>query len=86
VKAIVKGSCAKFNFRMIAIASLYLSNPDVLFVATNEDHTFISGKGMRRMPDVGATLRSIEASCNRKAFTVGKPGPFAMKIILEDHF
>jgi ribonucleotide monophosphatase NagD (HAD superfamily) len=38
------------------------------------------------MHDVGATLRAIEASCSRKAFTVGKPGPFAMKIILEDHF
>lgn len=38
------------------------------------------------MPDVGATLRAIEASCGRKAFSIGKPQPFALKIILQDHF
>ena len=86
VRAIVKGSCHEFNFRKIAIASLYLANPDVLFVVTNEDHTYICGDSMRLMPDVGATLRAIEASCGRKAFSVGKPGPYALKAILEDYF
>jgi ribonucleotide monophosphatase NagD (HAD superfamily) len=38
------------------------------------------------MPDVGATLRVIEASCDRKAFTIGKPKPYALKIILQDHY
>ena len=86
VKAVVKGVTAKFNFRVIATASLYLADPDVVFVATNEDHTFICGESMRQMPDVGATLRAIEASCGRQAFTVGKPQPYALNIILQDHF
>jgi HAD superfamily hydrolase (TIGR01450 family) len=47
VKAVVKGVTAKFNFRVIATASLYLADPDVVFVATNEDHTFICGESMR---------------------------------------
>ena len=86
VKAVVKGVCSSFNFRKIAIASLYLSDPTIVFGATNDDHTFICGKSLRHMPDVGATLRAIEASCGRKAFTVGKPQPYAFKVILEDNF
>lgn len=86
IHAVVKGVCGTFDFRKVAVASLYLQNPEVEFVATNEDHTFITGMSMRRMPDVGASLRPIEASCGRKAFTVGKPMPYALEIILKDHF
>ena len=65
VKAIVMSVCDDFNFRKVAIASYYLSDPEVVFGATNEDHTWVCGKSLRHMPDVGATLRAIEASCGR---------------------
>lgn len=47
VRAVVKGVTGHFNFRVIATASLYLADPEVVFVATNEDHTFICGKSLR---------------------------------------
>ena len=86
MRAVVKGVCNSMNFRKIALGSLYLQQPDVLFVATNEDHVFRTGKSGRQMPDVGATLRTLEAATGRKAESVGKPEPFALKIMLEDHF
>jgi phosphoglycolate phosphatase len=86
VHAVVKGVCEAFNFRKIAIASLYLSDPKMVFCATNEDYTWICGKSMRHMPDVGATLRAIEVSSGRKAFIVGKPMPYMFQALLEEHF
>lgn len=38
------------------------------------------------MPDVGATLKSIETASGRKAITLGKPKPYAFQFMLEDHF
>ena len=86
VKAIAKGVCQLFDQRKLSVASLYLQKPETLFVATNDDPVFIAGANGRLYPDVGATLASLETACNRKAFRVGKPGPFALQVMLEDHF
>ena len=86
VKAIAKGVCQLFDQRKLAIASLYLQNPDTLFVATNDDPVFIAGSNGRLYPDVGATLAALETACDRKAFRIGKPSNFALSIMLEDHF
>ena len=76
VKAIAKGFCSGFDQRKLAIGSLYLENPDVLFVATNDDPYYVSGKSRRLYPDVGASLSALEAATSRKAFRVGKPSNF----------
>ena len=86
VKAVAKGVCQLFDQRKLAIASLYLQTPETLFVATNDDPVFIAGANGRLYPDVGATLAALETACDRKAFRVGKPGDFALKVMLEDHF
>ena len=86
VKAIAKGVCQLFDQRKLAVASLYLQEPETLFVATNEDPVYIAGRNGRLYPDVGATLASLETACGRKAFSVGKPNDFAFKCMLEDHF
>ena len=55
-------------------------------MATNDDPVFIAGANGRLYPDVGATLAALETACDRKAVRVGKPGDFALKVMLEDHF
>ena len=86
VKAIAKGVTQTFDQRKLAIASLYLQNPDVLFVTTNDDPIFIAGPNGRKYPDVGATLSALEKACGREAYRVGKPQDFGLKAILADHF
>lgn len=86
VKAIAKGVCQKFDQRKLAVASLYLQQPETLFVATNEDPVFVAGGNGRLQPDVGATLAALETACYRKAVSVGKPNKYALEVMLEDHF
>ncbi len=86
VRAVVSAPHAHFDFRKLAIASLYLGNPDVQFVATNDDPVFVSGGSGRLQPDVGATLLAAEVASGRKAVRVGKPEKFCMKMILNDYF
>lgn len=86
IAAVVKAPMAYFDYRKIAIASLYLQNPQVLFVVSNEDPVFCSGKSGRMQPDVGATLEAIEVASSRKATRIGKPELFCFQTILEDYF
>jgi len=86
VKALIKGPTVYFDFRELTLATLYVQDPEVLFVATNEDITYCTGDSRRKMPDVGATLIAIEVATGRKATKVGKPEPFGLQIMLEDHF
>jgi ribonucleotide monophosphatase NagD (HAD superfamily) len=65
IRAVIKGPHQKFDYRKLAIASLVLQDPNVIFVATNEDPVFQSGKSGRLMPDVGATLHIIEQATGR---------------------
>ena len=87
VKAIAKGVCQFFDQRKLAIASLYLQLESVTeFVVTNDDPVFVSGSNGRLMPDVGATLASLETASGRTAHRIGKPGGYGLQAMLEDHF
>ena len=86
VRAIVKAPCMHFDYRKLAIASIYLSNPDVFFLVSNDDPVFVSGPSGRLQPDIGATLKSIEVATDRVATRVGKPEPYCMEAILEDYY
>jgi ribonucleotide monophosphatase NagD (HAD superfamily) len=70
----------------LALATQYLRDPECLFVATNGDPNFIAGGSGKLMPDVGATLASIECASGRKATLIGKPHPYALQFMLQDHF
>ena len=83
VKAIVNGFTLNFDFRQIAVASLYLQQEGVKFVTTNHDPVFIAAKtNKRKMPDVGSTLAILETASGRTAARVGKPNPYAFTTIL----
>lgn len=87
VKAIAFGVCQLFDTRKLCVASIYLQNPNGMdFVTTNDDPVFVAGPSGRLMPDVGATLASLETACGRKAERIGKPDKFAFGQILQDHF
>jgi ribonucleotide monophosphatase NagD (HAD superfamily) len=73
VIAVVIGITLEWSFRTVAIANFYLCNPNILFVATNDDPVWLSGASGRLMPDIGALLASHEIACGRKAFRIGKP-------------
>jgi len=85
VRAVVVAPQSRFDFRKLAITQLYLQNPDVLFIVTNDDPVFVAGGSGRLQPDVGATLEAIEVCSERKAIRVGKPLTFCMEQILKDH-
>ena len=87
VKAIVNGLNETWNFRELAIASIYLGQEGMSFITTNDDPVFISDiKTQKKMADVGAFLGSLETLSGRKAFRVGKPNPLAFQSMLQDHF
>ena len=57
-----------FDFKKLAIASIYLSKEETRFVTTNADPVYIADSTKKRvMPDVGAQLGAIETASGRKA-------------------
>ena len=86
VKAVISASQSRFDFRKLAIATLYLQNPEVQYVATNDDPVFVSGGSGRLQPDVGATLLPLEVASGRKAVCIGKPEKFCFEMIMKDYF
>ena len=87
VKAIVNGFSVNANFRELAIASIYLGDPETKFVTTNEDAVFINdSKTKRKKLDAGAFLGSLETVSGRIAVPIGKPNTLGFKFMLKDHF
>ena len=64
VGAVVVGADHSFEFGALAIASLYLESPEVLFVATNTDAFDIVGK--RRLPGNGCLVAAVQMATSRK--------------------
>ncbi len=58
----------------------------MVFVCSNDDPVFVSGKSGRLQPDVGATLHAVEMAANRQAIRVGKPEIFCKLAIFDDYF
>mmetsp|Transcript_30070 Transcript_30070/g.21817 ORF Transcript_30070/g.21817 Transcript_30070/m.21817 type:complete len:120 (+) Transcript_30070:594-953(+) len=75
------------DYRKIALSSLILEDPNVLFVATNDDPVYRTGKSGRLCPDVGATLHAIEfaTGMQRKAVRLGKPHPYCYELLKKEH-
>ena len=47
IMAIISAPHTHFDFRKLAIATLYLQNPKVYFVATNDDPVFVANASGR---------------------------------------
>ena len=72
VRAVIVGMDDGFTYAKVAKASLYLQNPDVLFIATNKDAFDVMPSG-RHQPAGGVMTVAIEHATGRPATLVGKP-------------
>ena len=76
------GLDASINYTKLSRAFRYLhSNPDCLFLATNEDSTYPSEKGL--MPGAGAILAPLVTALgpSRPVTAIGKPSSLMLDAI-----
>eukprot|EP01156_Anaeramoeba_ignava_P017735 Anaeramoba_ignava/a89913_64.p3 GENE.a89913_64~~a89913_64.p3 ORF type:complete len:248 (-),score=86.15 a89913_64:3423-4166(-) len=71
IQAVLLAKADYYTYYDIAVISLYLSNPKVLFFATNNDPTFPIGS--RFIPGCGSMVSAVEFATQRKATILGKP-------------
>ena len=83
VKAVIVGFADSFSYYNTCILSLYLQNPNVLFLATNNDPLYVFNDKGRRIPDVGPLISAVKASLDpgRQFAIAGKPNTFAFDLI-----
>ncbi|KAM6951629.1 glycerol-3-phosphate phosphatase-like [Aplochiton taeniatus] len=75
VKAVVVGFDNDFSYMKLNRAMQYLSNPDCMFVGTNND-TRLPLEGGKVVPATGCMVKAVETAAQRPAQVVGKPSPF----------
>mmetsp|Transcript_33459 Transcript_33459/g.44152 ORF Transcript_33459/g.44152 Transcript_33459/m.44152 type:complete len:364 (+) Transcript_33459:116-1207(+) len=84
VGAVVCGWDTNFHFAKLCVASLYLQkSTDCLFVATNLNE--YDELGDRNIPGNGCLVKAVETSVGRPPVVVGKPYPWLIKRILQQH-
>jgi phosphoglycolate/pyridoxal phosphate phosphatase family enzyme len=84
VGCVVVGMDTSFTYSHVAIASLYLAKPSVLFVSCNQDPFDILPSG-RHQPAAGVMVGSIERASNRPATDCGKPSSVLFKKLCEEY-
>jgi phosphoglycolate phosphatase len=75
VKCVVVGFDYYFNYPKMVIATSYASNPDCLFIATNDDAQFPSGieNNPIVIPGTGSIVQAMRTSVGREPLVLGKP-------------
>lgn len=77
-QAVVVGYDTELTYDKLQIASLLLKNENVKYIATHEDLVCPTEKG--NIPDIGAILKLLEMTINRKPTTIfGKPNPILLE-------
>jgi|Transcript_26558 phosphoglycolate/pyridoxal phosphate phosphatase family enzyme len=80
VKAVVVGIDYAFNYRKLAIGSMYLGH-DSLFAATNPDAANKVASGSL-LPEPGALIAALETVSGRKVTVCGKPSDIVVQYVL----
>jgi 4-nitrophenyl phosphatase len=86
VGAVLIGLDTSINYTKLSYAFRYLhSNPDCFFLATNEDSTYPSEKGL--LPGAGAILAPLVTALgpNRPVTAIGKPSSLMLDAIKAKH-
>lgn len=78
---VVVGLDRKFNYNALKLARAYIEK-GASFVATNKDYTFPGKDAI--YPGGGSMVAAVEAASGVKAFIVGKPQPFMLKILQKE--
>ena len=78
VQAVVVGIDFSFNYRKLAIASLYIQS-GAEFIASNKDRN--TGTGDRFIPGCGAIVKAIEVASGVEAKVMGKPSTYGFELI-----
>lgn len=81
VKAVVVGIDYAFNYRKLAMGSMYLGR-DALFVATNPDAANKVSSGAL-LPEPGALIAALESVSGRSVTVCGKPSDIIVKYVLD---
>jgi len=82
IKAVICGWDTNINYYKMCYASICLQD-GALFLATNSDpFDMINGK---HIPAAGVMMTSIGYASEREAVVVGKPNPFGLELIVNQH-
>jgi len=81
VGAVVIGFDIQVNYRKLARAFTYLTNPKCQFIATNTDATYPYAGSV--FPGTGAIVASLEKATGRTPVVVGKPCSIMMDYIVQ---
>ncbi|GAQ80772.1 2-phosphoglycolate phosphatase [Klebsormidium nitens] len=85
VGAVVVGFDSRANYCKLAAAAQYIRyNPGCLFIATNADASANASNG-RIIPGAGTLVRAIQLATGREPLVMGKPEPFLLDAIAEEH-
>jgi 4-nitrophenyl phosphatase len=82
VDAVVVGIDRQFTYDRLHQAQRAILG-GARFIATNRDATFPTETG--DAPGAGSIVAAISTACGQEPFTVGKPNPFSLELILKAH-
>ena len=85
VGAVVTGFNSFANYHTLSYAQLALQDPDVLFLATNDDRLTPQGKQKVLLPGGGMWMAALDYVTGRKATVVGKPTVFMLDVLFKAH-
>jgi len=89
VGAVVIGMAKDFNYRMLTLATTYLTSNEmnsknIQFVSTNLDPFDVIGPKSRRQPAAGCMVKAVEFAVGRESVTVGKPSEFLWDVVRKE--
>ena len=80
--AVVVGLDRKLTYAKLSVAFRAIMN-GAAFIATNDDASYPVEDGL--LPGAGAIVAALAYSTGRKPITIGKPNPYMLDLIAEEH-
>ena len=72
ITGVVVGFDEHFSFKKLTLAATYLSDPNCMFIATNEDNALPMGTKVV-LPGSGSLLAAVKCVSEREPIVIGKP-------------